>query len=155
MRIGLISDTHGKLRSEVFDHFDGVDRILHAGDVGPAALLVELEAIAPVTAVYGNTDRFDVRERAGELAELELAGFQVAVIHGHQLGSPDPAGLRAALPDADIIVYGHTHRPLVRQEDGALVINPGSAGAPRFGLKPSVAILSLEPRPAVELIDLG
>lgn len=154
MRIGLISDTHGKLRNEVFDHFNGVDRILHAGDIGPAALLVQLEAIAPVTAVYGNTDRFDVRERVTELAELELGGVQVAVIHGHQLGSPDPVGLRAALPDADIIVYGHTHKPLVRQEDGALVINPGSAGAPRFGLHPSVAILNLEPRPEVELIDL-
>lgn len=152
--IGLISDTHGRLRNDVFRRFKGVQRIIHAGDIGPAALLVELEAIAPVTAVFGNTDRFDVRERVEEIAELEFAGLHVAVMHGHQLGSPEPAGLRAALPDADIIVYGHTHRPLVKRERGTLVVNPGSAGAPRFGQKPSVAILTLEPEPVVELLDL-
>lgn len=154
MKVGLISDTHGRLRAEVFDHFDGVAHILHAGDIGPFDLLVELEAIAPVTAVFGNTDRFDVRERVMEVAELELAGLQVGVIHGHQLGSPKPPGLRNALPGADIIVYGHTHRPLVVREGGALVVNPGSAGAPRFGLQPSLAILTLDGEPAVELIDL-
>ncbi|MDX1674480.1 MAG: metallophosphoesterase family protein [Longimicrobiales bacterium] len=155
MRLGLISDTHGRLRAEVFDAFEGVDRILHAGDIGPADLLVELEAIAPVTAVWGNTDGFDVRQRVEEVARLEAGGHYIAVIHGHQLGSPKPAGLRAALPDADIIVYGHTHRPLVEMTDGAAVINPGSAGAARFGLSPSVAILDLSGEPDVELIDLA
>lgn len=155
MTIGLISDTHGRLRNDVFRLFEGVDRVIHAGDIGPATLLAELEAIAPVTAVFGNTDRFDIRERVEEIAEIELAGRRLAVIHGHQLGAPEPAGLRAALPDADIIVYGHTHRPLVKREDGVLVVNPGSAGAPRFGQKPSVAILTLEPEPAVQLFDLG
>ena len=155
MRVGLLSDTHGRLRREVFTELDGVDRVLHAGDIGPYDLLVELEAIAPVTAVYGNTDRFDVRERVPEVARLELAGHTVALIHGHQLGSPKPDGLRAALPDAGIIVYGHTHQPVVDRGDGALVINPGSAGAPRFGLLPSLAILTFDPEPSVELIDLG
>ena len=155
MRIGLISDTHGKLRNEVFTALDGVARILHAGDIGPYDLLVELEAIAPVTAVYGNTDRFDIRDRVPEVAELEATGYRIRVMHGHQLGSPKPAGLRHALPDADIIVYGHTHRPLVEQVSGTLVVNPGSAGAPRFGLQPSVAVLTLSPEgPEVELIDL-
>ena len=155
MRIGLISDTHGRLRNAVFDVFEGVDRIVHAGDIGPFDLLVELEAIAPVTAVFGNTDRFDVRERVAERAELDAAGHRIAVIHGHQLGTPKPAGLRAALPDAGIIVYGHTHRPLVERTDGALVVNPGSAGAARFGLEPSVAILSFtDDGPSVELVDL-
>ena len=153
--IGLISDTHGTLRNDVFRRFEGVDRIIHAGDIGPAALLAELEAIAPVIAVFGNTDRLDVRARVEEIAALEVAGLRVAVMHGHQLGSPEPAGLRAALPDADIIVYGHTHRPLVEREQGALVVNPGSAGAPRFGRKPSVAILTLDPEPVVELLDLA
>jgi hypothetical protein len=154
MRIGLISDTHGTLRTEVFDALEGVDRILHAGDIGPFDLLVELEAIAPVTAVYGNTDRFDVRERVPEVVRIELDGRTVAVIHGHQLGAPKPDGLRRALPDADIIVYGHTHRPLVDHGEG-LVVNPGSAGAARFGLRPSVAILTFESDgPHVELIDL-
>lgn len=154
MRVGLISDTHGTLRNEVFTAFDGVDRILHAGDIGPYDLLVELEAIAPVTAVYGNTDRFDVRERVEEVARVEAAGHRVWVMHGHQLGSPDPARLRAALPDADIIVYGHTHRPLVDRTDGVLVVNPGAAGAARFGLEPSVAILTFDDGRRVELVGL-
>lgn len=154
MKIGLISDTHGLLRPQVFRAFAGVDRILHAGDIGPAQLLVKLEAIAPVTAVWGNTDGFDVREETEAVAELELRGSRVVVLHGHQLGSPTPAGLRRALPGADIIVYGHTHRPLVDRADGVLVVNPGAAGAARFGIPPSVALLSLEGEPAVESIEL-
>lgn len=154
MRIGLISDTHGRLRGEVFDRFQGVDRILHAGDIGPVDLLVELEAIAPVTAVFGNTDRFDVREEVVEVAEIELAQRRVVVVHGHQLGSPTPAGLRQAYAGADIIVYGHTHRPLVDEGD-PLVVNPGSAGAARFGIPPSVGILSLDGEAKVDLIELA
>lgn len=155
MKIGLISDTHGRLRAEVFDHFAGVDRILHAGDVGPHDLLLELEAIAPVTAVLGNTDSFDLRARLGEVAELELDGQRVVVAHGHQLGSPTPAALRKAHPGAAVIVYGHTHRPLVEEEDGVLVVNPGSAGAARFGIPPSIGILSLSNGArTVKLIEL-
>ncbi len=154
MRVGLISDTHGKLRNQVFSAFEGVDRILHAGDIGPYDLVVELEAIAPVTAVFGNMDRFDVRERVDEVAELEIAGRRVVVIHGHQLGSPKPGSLRAALPDADVIVYGHTHKPLVDRTEGVLVVNPGAAGAARFGLEPSVALLTFDDGPEIELIEL-
>lgn len=155
MRIGLISDTHGRLRPEVFDVLAGVQRILHAGDIGPSDLLVELEAIAPVTAVWGNTDGMEVRARVPEVAELELDGRRVVVVHGHQLGSPSPAGLRAAHPEAGVIVYGHTHRPLVEEAEDRLVVNPGSAGAARFGIPPSVAILTLGRTAAVELIEIG
>lgn len=154
MRIGLISDTHGMLRPQVFDRLSGVERILHAGDVGPADLLVELEALAPVTAVWGNTDTFDVRERVEAMARVELAGRRVVLLHGHQLGSPTPDGLRRAVPDADIIVYGHTHRPLIDEENGVLVVNPGAAGAARFGIPPSVAILSLDDDATVEHLEL-
>ena len=153
MRIGLISDTHGRLRPEVFELFDGVERVLHAGDVGPASLLAELEAIAPVTAVWGNTDGFELRSILPEIAELDLAGQRIVVVHGHQLGSPTPAALRSAHRDAAVILYGHTHRPLV-ERNGALVVNPGSAGAARFGIPPSVGILTLGTAPAVELIEL-
>lgn len=156
MRVGLISDTHGRLRPEVFRRFDGVDRIVHAGDIGPADLLIDLEAIAPVTAVYGNADGFDVRERVPEIAELDLAGLAVVVMHGHQLGSPTPEGLRAARPGADVIVYGHTHRPLVDESaGGALVVNPGAAGAARFGIPPSLGILTVDGTPSVELFELA
>lgn len=154
MRIGLISDTHGRLRNDVLDRFHDVERILHAGDIGSPALLVELSAIAPVTAVFGNTDGFDVRAEVPAVATLELAGRSVVVVHGDQLGSPTPEGLRRSYPTADIIVYGHTHRPLVEESDGVLVVNPGSAGAPRFGITPSVAILTMDEAVSVELIEL-
>ena len=154
MNIGLISDTHGRLPSEVFDVFDGVEHILHAGDIGSPDLLAELEAIAPVTAVWGNTDGFGIRDRVPERAAVELAGRHIVVVHGHQLGSPKPPGLIALAPAADIILYGHTHRPLIQQESGCLVVNPGSAGAPRFGLPASVAVMTAADEVSVELIDL-
>lgn len=157
MRIGLISDTHGLLRPEVFEVFRGVDRILHAGDIGPADLLVELEALAPLTAVSGNTDRYDVAVALPERAELELVGRQVVVLHGHQLGSPTPAALKAAESGADIVVYGHTHRALIDRTGSPLVVNPGAAGATRFGLPASVAILTLGERrtpPEIVIVPL-
>lgn len=154
MRIGLISDTHGRLRNDILDRFEGVERILHAGDIGSPGLLVDLATVAPVTAVFGNTDGLDVRAQVPQVAVLELAHRTVVVLHGDQLGSPTPEGLRRAHPDADIIVYGHTHRPMVDDSNGVLVVNPGSAGAPRFGIPPSVAILTLDEAASVELIEL-
>jgi putative phosphoesterase len=146
MRLGVISDTHGLLRPEVFDAFAEVDHILHAGDVGPLDLLTELEAIAPVTAVYGNTDGGEVRSRLPQVATVELDGFDIVLTHGDQLGSPTPEALNATFPDAQIIVYGHTHKPLLTLVDVVVtVMNPGGAGHRRFGLPPSVGILELEP----------
>ena len=146
MRLGIISDTHGKLRPEIFQIFSGVDHILHAGDVGDEDILTALEAVAPLTAVYGNVDGFELRARLPQVAELELEGFYVTVTHGDQLGSPTPAKLHTAFPNAEIIVYGHTHRPLLELVDKTVtVMNPGSAGAARFDLKPSVGIMELEP----------
>ena len=146
MRLGVISDTHGMLRREVFDVFKEVDHILHGGDVGRLDLLVELEAIAPVTAVYGNSDDLEIRAKLPQVAELELEGFRITVTHGDQLGSPTPAKLHAAFPTAEIIIYGHSHKPLLELVDKTVtVMNPGGAGAPRFNLKPSVGILELEP----------
>lgn len=146
MRIGVIADTHGLLRPEVFDVFGQVDYILHGGDVGPLALLDELGAIAPVTAVYGNTDSWPVRDRLGQVARVELEGFTIVVTHGDQFGSPTPERLQREFPDAEIIVYGHTHRPLLTLVDTVVtVMNPGGAGPPRFDLPASVGILELEP----------
>ncbi|MGH7482811.1 MAG: metallophosphoesterase family protein [Longimicrobiales bacterium] len=144
MRIGLISDTHGRLRPEVFHVFAGVDRIIHAGDVGSPDILVELAAIAEVTAVIGNTDGFDLIDRLPEQTAVDAAGWRIEIEHGHRIaGGPRPAPLRERHPDADVIVYGHTHRPLEDRAGGAIVVNPGAAGPPRFDLRPSVAILSL------------
>lgn len=142
MLVGLIADTHGLLRPEVFDAFHGVELILHAGDVGGRAILTELRAIAPVRAVYGNTDPPGEPGLAQSI-DLSLAGLNVHVSHGHELGSPTPAKLVAACA-ADVIVYGHTHKALIERLHGALVINPGAAGPKRFDAKPSVAILTLD-----------
>ena len=139
--LGLISDTHGLVRPSVFGALDGVELILHAGDVG-AGVLEELQAIAPVRAVLGNTD-------AGELPgverslDLEHDGVSIHVSHGHELGSLKPERLLAAYP-ADVIVYGHTHVPLVVRAQDRWVVNPGAAGPRRFDLKPSVGLLRID-----------
>jgi putative phosphoesterase len=145
VRLGIISDTHGLLRPGVFDVFAKVDHILHAGDVGPPGILTELEAIAPVTAVYGNTDGWELRGALPQVARIRLDGFDIVVTHGDQLGSPTPEKLNAAFPEAEIIVFGHTHRPLLTTVDVVVtVMNPGSAGPERFDLLPSVGIMELE-----------
>jgi uncharacterized protein len=146
MRLGVISDTHGRLRPEVFDVFAAVDHILHGGDVGSWDIMIELEALAPVTAVFGNTDGPELRSRLPQVATVELDGFEVVVTHGDQLGTPTPATLHDAFPAAEIIVYGHTHKPLLELVDRTVtVVNPGSAGPRRFNLPVTVAILELEP----------
>jgi putative phosphoesterase len=146
MRLGVIADTHGLLRPEVFDAFREVDHILHAGDLGSLDLLLELEALAQVTAVYGNTDGLEVRTRLPQVARIELDGFRIVITHGDQFGSPTPETVQHAFPDAEILVFGHTHRPLLTLVDAVVtVMNPGGAGPRRFDLPPSVGILELEP----------
>ena len=145
MRLGIISDTHGLLRPEVFAAFADVDHILHAGDVGPLDILTQLEAIAPVTAVYGNCDDFGIRARLPKVAQVRLDGFDIVVTHGDQFGSPTPERLNQAFPDAEILVFGHTHRPLLTLVDVVVTaMNPGGAGPRRFDLPASVGILELE-----------
>jgi putative phosphoesterase len=146
MRIGVIADTHGLLRPDVFSLFEAVDHILHGGDVGEPSILADLEALAPVTAVYGNTDGPELRAILPQVASLRLDGFDIVVTHGDQFGSPTPASLHDAFPEAEIIVYGHTHRPLLELVDRTVtVMNPGGAGPRRFDLLPSVGIMELEP----------
>jgi len=145
--IGLIADTHGLLRPQVASVFAGVDFIVHAGDVGSAKVLAALSAIAPVYAVSGNVDDRHDPTLTSERT-LPAGALTLHVSHGDELGSPTPEGLLARY-DADILVYGHTHRALmVRNDDGRLVVNPGAAGPRRFNLEPSVAILTVEGRNA-------
>jgi putative phosphoesterase len=153
VRVGLISDTHGMVRPEVLPAFEGVDRILHAGDVGGWDVLSVLARVAPVEAVFGNTDLPGDPQLSAFLSE-RIEGLTVHVSHGHELGSPTPARLLARY-DADVIVYGHTHRPLIHRVGARCVVNPGSAGPRRFDLQPSVAILTLRAgRAEVELVLL-
>jgi putative phosphoesterase len=151
--IGLISDTHGMVRASVHRALAGVELILHAGDVGGDEILDELALIAPVLAVYGNTDA-PGDPRLAESIERTIGGVRVHVSHGHELGSPTPAKLLERY-SADVIVYGHTHKQLVVRAEGRLVVNPGAAGARRFKLEPSVARLTIAGGAAeVELIPL-
>ena len=158
MRLGVISDTHGMLRPQVLEAFREVDHIFHGGDVGQWDIIIELQALAPVTAVYGNADDLDIRGKLPQVAQRELEGFQIVVTHGDQFGSPHPAKLHEAFPDAEIIIFGHSHRPLLELVDKTVtVMNPGGAGAPRFGILPSVGILELEPGipPRGRIVPLG
>jgi uncharacterized protein len=139
--VGVISDTHGLLRPGVHQALKGVELILHAGDVGGADILDELRLIAPVKAVFGNTDPPGDCGLVQEI-ELTVGGKTIHVSHGHELGSPTPAKL-AERYVADIVVYGHTHRQLVARLDGRLIVNPGAAGPKRFNLTPSVARLTI------------
>ena len=152
--VGLISDTHGQLRASAMHALDGVELILHAGDVGNRDVLIELKALAPVHAVYGNVDDIDTPELEAH-RWLSLEGWQVHVSHGHELGRPTPEGLLRRYPDAGILVFGHTHRALVHRAGGKLVVNPGAAGPRRFDVVPSVARLTLAPGVAdVEIIEI-
>ncbi len=154
--IGLISDTHGLVRPDVHGALAGVELILHAGDVGDDAILDELELIAPVRAVYGNTDA-PGRARLSASIDIEIGGVRIHVSHGHEVGSPSPSRLVARYGDtADVIVYGHTHKQLVVETEGKWVINPGAAGPRRFDLLPSVARLTIENGVArVRLLNLA
>lgn len=157
MRLGIISDTHGVVPPAVFDVFGDVEHILHAGDLGTVDVLTELEALAPVTAVFGNTDGFDVRGRLPKVANEELYGLFVTVTHGDQFGQPNPATLRRAFPGAEILIYGHTHRAVLELVDKTVtVMNPGSPTQPRGGLAPSVGIMELEPGlpPRARLVEI-
>ena len=153
MLIGLISDTHGLVRPQVHTVLAGVELILHAGDVGGDEVLDELKLIAPLLAVYGNTD-MPGDPRLAAAIDQTFDDVAVHVSHGHEVGSPTPEKLLARYP-AQVIVYGHTHRQLVSQAEGRVVVNPGAAGARRFNLKPSVGLLRLEgDRVNVEIVEL-
>ena len=151
--VGLISDTHGLVRASVHTALAGVALILHAGDVGGDEVLDELALIAPVLAVAGNCDD-PLDPRLSPHIVRTVAGVRIHVSHGHELGAPTPAAL-AERYDADVVVYGHTHRPRIERIQGRLIVNPGAAGQRRFDILPSVARLTIVDGLAdVELVDL-
>lgn len=153
LRIGLISDTHGLLRPDVHRALAGVSMILHAGDVCGDEILDELNLIAPTQAVYGNCDE-PWNARLVERLDLEVGGVRIHVSHGHELGRPKPSAVAAAY-DADVCVYGHTHKQVIERVDGRLIVNPGAAGPRRFDLVPCVAVLTIaDGRAEAELIPL-
>jgi len=134
--VGVISDTHGLLRPEAVAALRGVDRIVHAGDIGSAAILDALAAIAPVTAVRGNNDRGPWARRIPETTILELGATRLYMIHDVKELDLDPraAGFAA-------VISGHSHRPRQEARAGVLYFNPGSAGPRRFSLPISLGRL--------------
>ncbi len=142
-RIGVISDTHGHLDPRVPGLFAGVDHIIHGGDIGLPWLILQLEQIAPVTAVAGNVDTgLDYKETQ----VLELAGRKFLVHHVVDVHSPAPALQRRIIRENPaVIIFGHSHKAFCETIQGTLYLNPGYAGKVRFNLPRSVAILECRP----------
>ncbi|MCU0491010.1 MAG: metallophosphatase family protein [Chloroflexaceae bacterium] len=142
MRIGILSDTHGYLDPRALPQLQGVAHILHAGDIGSPAIITALEAIAPVSAVHGNTDTGELVRRYPASQQLTLAGVNIYLTH---IGGK-PEALVRCLPEPrpQVFVFGHTHVALLETHDGVLFLNPGAAGRPRFGGGLSVALLEIE-----------
>ncbi len=152
MLVGLISDTHGLIRAEALAALAGVELILHAGDVGSFAVLRELQGLAPVHAVVGNTD--DPILGLPPQVHLTLGGLSIHMSHGHEAGSPTPDNLVRRY-SADVIIYGHTHKPLITTRGKTLIVNPGAAGARRFNLQPSIGLLRIDDGAgSAEIIEL-
>ncbi len=146
--MGVLSDTHDHLYPEVKELLSGVDHIIHAGDVCNPHLLAELGGIAPLTVVRGNCDMGPWADSLSARAEVELGGVQILV--GHVGGRLREEVSRRATGAAgvDVVICGHSHQALVERKDGALYLNPGSAGPRRYGRPRTMAFLKIEPTPA-------
>ena len=146
MFIGIISDTHNRFPREIETIFGGVDIILHAGDIGNYAILEKLKSIAPTKAVYGNTDIYGIASTLPSKLIFKLEQFTWLLLHniGNMKNLVWKIKRGDFQPSPQIIVYGHTHRPIFQEYMGYYFINPGSAGLPRGGIPPTVMILDIE-----------
>lgn len=154
LRFGLISDTHGHLDPQIRKVFGGVDHIFHAGDIGFAAIIMELEEIAPTTAVLGNNDwGMDFKETES----VTVGGWKTLT---HHIVTPtnlhDTLRKRVSSFAPDLLVFGHSHKQFCERHGGVLFVNPGYSGKPRLGLARSVAIVETGPSAlSVSFISLG
>ena len=147
--IGVISDTHGLLRPEAGTALHGIEMILHAGDIGKPEILAELSKIAPVTAVRGNNDTGDWARNIPDFQRLEIGGISIYMLHDlKEFNSADEA------IDADVLIFGHSHKPMIEEREGVLHLNPGSAGPRRFKLPVTIALLNVEGQVSAEIITL-
>src|SRR5438046_7825991 len=143
MRIGVISDTHDFFDPRINLLFQGVSHILHGGDIGLPRILLELEEIAPVTAVAGNTD--DATFNYPETNVIELAGYKFLIHHIVAPHNPSEVVRRAvARHRPNVVVFGHTHKPFSEKLEKILYFNPGYAGKTRFGMERTIALLHCE-----------
>ncbi len=158
MLVGLVSDTHGHIDPHLAGLFAGCDAILHAGDIVKPSVLVALGAVAPVTAVRGNNDWDPAFAHLPEAALVPVEGLTVLVVH--DLGARDrprpPARAILAKQRPHVVVHGHSHKVGAALFQGALFVNPGSAGPRRFSLPRTAALLEVRGRSVrLELFDLG
>jgi uncharacterized protein len=148
MRIGLISDTHNLMRPEALDALRGCAHIVHAGDICRRDVLDALADIAPLTVVRGNNDIGDDVAQLSEHAQIELGGATIHVVH-------DIADVPKQLAGIDVVVTGHSHKPLIEQRNGVLFVNPGSAGPRRFRLPITLALLDIDDgKPQARIVAL-
>lgn len=144
IRLGVIADTHGLFDSTIVRHFYGVNRIIHAGDIGSRSVIELLETIAPVTAVSGNVDAYEESGFPTE-ATIQLNGFHIAIRHvvfeAGKLTKEGRSFLDRTRPG--ICIFGHTHQPRNERLDGTLLFNPGSAGPKRFKLQRALGLLTI------------
>jgi len=148
--VGIISDTHGLLREEAINALQGVDMVLHAGDIDIPDVLNGLRSVAPLVAVRGNMDYGRLRKELPENDTIEAAGHLIYMIHEIHRMDLDPvaAGISA-------VVYGHSHRPHIGNRQGILYINPGSAGPRRFSYPVTVARLVIrDGQLKAEIVDV-
>ena len=148
--VRLISDTHGLLRPQAEAELEGADLILHAGDLGRSEILVALNDIAPTRAIRGNVDMGPWADALPLTQSIEVDGLRLYMIH-------DQDDLRKHPPPSDcaVVLFGHSHRPLVEERNGILFVNPGSAGPRRFSLPVTMARFSVrDGQPHAEIIEL-
>lgn len=139
MRVGVISDTHGLLRAEAKAALQGVDQILHAGDIGKPEVIEQLNSIAPVTAIKGNIDSGEWAREFPDTRTVSLGGRRIHLLHDLKSLDFDPRE-----QDIDLVISGHSHKPKIESRDEVLYLNPGSAGPRRFSLPVALAMLVLE-----------
>jgi uncharacterized protein len=139
--IGVISDTHGLVRPEVFAALADVELIIHAGDIGKAEVLQSLSGITPVLAIRGNNDREAWARDIPDILNVRINGLNIQVIHNVHDIEGDPASL-----DIRAVISGHSHKPGIVTRDEILFVNPGSAGPRRFKLPVAVAKIHFEKR---------
>jgi putative phosphoesterase len=149
-RIGVISDTHGLLRPQALAALEGVELIIHAGDIGNPHILRQLERLAPVHAVRGNIDRGDWAADLPLTRVVEAGGVHLYVLHELFCLDLDPAAAGLAA-----VIFGHSHSPHLERKNGILYLNPGSAGPRRFTFPVTLALLQVQNNNLIsEFVDL-
>ena len=157
----MISDTHIRysfqgLPAAIFEAFRNVDRIIHCGDINVLDVLEELEMLAPVSAVCGNTDPYETVQKLPDQLILDMEGYRIGVTHGAGPGIARQNALRCFKGEqVDVLLYGHSHCPEQTMDQSIYCLNPGSATRPRCTRTGTVAVLTLGERVLSEIVALS